>query len=103
MHWKCINHIINKSKVGTIILGNWSTKITKSKIQLLCTKSICSNKKYLDKMYKRIAMSLNFYKFKERLDFKCKLNKVQLISTNEAYTKICCKCGTYNDKFTEIH
>ena len=32
MHWKCINHIINKSKVGTIILGNWSTKITKSKI-----------------------------------------------------------------------
>ncbi len=42
-------------------------------------------------MYKRIAMSLNFYKFKERLDFKCKLNKVQLILTN----------GTYNNKFTD--
>ena len=32
MHWKCINHIINKSKVGTVVLGNWSTKITKSSI-----------------------------------------------------------------------
>jgi transposase len=53
-------------------------------------------------MYKRITMFLNFYKFKERLDFKCKLNKVQLILTNEAYTsKICCKCGSYNDKFTD--
>ena len=47
-------------------------------------------------------MFLYFYKFKERLDFKCKLNKVQLILTNEAYTsKICCKCRTYNDKFTD--
>lgn len=89
MHWKCINHIINKSNVGTIILGNWSTK------------SICSNKKYLDKTIKRISMSLNFYKFKERLRFKCQENKVQLILTNEAYTsKICCKCGHTNDKFT---
>ena len=48
-----------------------------------------------------MSMSLNFYKFIEHLIYKCQENKVQLILTNEAYTsKICCKCGHTNDKFT---
>lgn len=55
--------------------------------------------KKLSKENKRKLSSLAFYKFKQRLIYKCKVNKITLIITNEAYTsRTCTCCGHLNDK-----
>ena len=42
---------------------------------------------------KRIALKLRFYEYRQRLEYKCKLNKTGLKVIDERYTsKICSKC-----------
>ena len=81
LHWKSINYLIKTAKVKHIFLGNWSTK------------SISSTDGNLKEIYKRIASSLRFYEFKQKLQFKCDENNVNLIMVDESYTsKTCSFC-----------
>ena len=84
LHWKTINYLINNYE--TIIIGDMSVK------------SIVNNKtSNINKITKRIGTSLCFYKFKQRLKYKCILNNCKYIEMNEKYTsKICSNCGNYN-------
>ena len=88
LHWKCINYILNTEKFGHIMIGNWSTRTCMSKEQ------------YLKSMNKRIINRLSYYKFLQRLEFKCIEYNVHLNITEEAYTsKVCSRCGTLCNKF----
>jgi putative transposase len=85
LHWKTIDYLTKNYK--TIIIGDMSVK------------SIVNNKNSnLSKMTKRIAYTLSFYKFKERLKYKCLLNNCNYSEVNEKYTsKMCSNCCTYNE------
>ena len=50
-------------------------------------------------MTKRIALALSFYKFRERLKYKCFVKKCDYKKVKEYYTsKMCSVCTFYNDK-----
>jgi len=84
LHWKTINYLVKNYK--TILIGNMSTK------------SIVSKYNKLNKMTKRVAMSMNLYKFKERLKYKSNIEKVNYKEINESYTsKSCSKCGNIKE------
>lgn len=81
LHWKSINYLIKTIRVKYIFLGNWSTK------------NISSIKGNLKSIYKRIASSLRFYEFIQKLKFKCEEYNIKLIMIDESYTsKICNFC-----------
>jgi len=84
LHWKVINYLTNN--YSTILIGDMSAK------------RIVSKEGNMSKINKRITMSLSFYKFRQRLEYKCKTrgNKYRLI--NESYTtKVCTECSYIND------
>jgi putative transposase len=80
-HWKTIHYLTSNYK--NIIIGNMSTK------------SIIRNEdSVLNKMTKRIANNLSFYKFRSRLQYKCNIKENKLLIVDEKYTsKMCTKCG----------
>jgi putative transposase len=81
MHCKIINYLTNTYK--TIVIGKWSTKAV-----------VKNETSVLSKMNKRICLSMSFYKFLQRLEFKSKINKNDLYITNECYTSMTCStCG----------
>jgi IS605 OrfB family transposase len=83
LHWKTIKYLTSKYK--TIIIGDMSVQ------------SIVKSMK--DKMLKRIAYVLKFYQFKQKLEYKCKLEKVNYKMQNESYTScVCSNCGWKNEK-----
>jgi len=83
LHWKSINYLITNINIGCIVIGNWSTK------------KCISKDKYLKAIDKRIINSISYYKFLQRLQFKCMEYNIPLYITEEAYTsKVCCKCGS---------
>lgn len=85
MHWKSINYLTNNYK--TILIGDLSFKGI-------------SNKKTsnISKMTKRIGAELSFYKYRQRLSYKCKINNCNCIVVNEKYTsKMCSSCGHYKE------
>lgn len=83
LHWKSINYLITKENIGCILIGNWSTKDISSNI----------NNNLLP-IYKRLASSLRYYSFLQKLEFKCKEYNIEYNITEEAYTsKICCLCN----------
>ena len=71
---------------GNILIGDMSVK------------GIINNKtSNISKMTNRIALKMRFYEYKQRLEYKCKLNKVGYKMIDEKYTsKICSICGWYN-------
>lgn len=81
MHCKIINYLTNTYK--TIVIGKWSTKaVVKNETSILTN------------MNKRICLSMSFYKFLQRLEFKSKINKNDLHIVNECYTTMTCSvCG----------
>ncbi|AYV78324.1 MAG: transposase [Edafosvirus sp.] len=84
MHWKIINYLVKNYKI--IFLGE------------LKIKNIISNTKELPEILKRITTTMSFYKFRERLKYKCKVNNVELHMVNEMYTsKTCGKCCKINE------
>ena len=77
-HWKTIKYLLDDHNI--VLIGNLSTKRMGE-----------SNG---DKMTKRIGNCLNFFKFKERLKYKCSNRNKKYKEVNESYTsKICCQCG----------
>ena len=81
MHCKIINYLTNTYK--TIVIGKWSTKAV-----------VKNETSVLSKMNKRICLSMSFYKFLQRLEFKSKINKNDLHIVNECYTTMTCSvCG----------
>lgn len=85
LHWKCINTLIKNYE--TIIIGDINIQ------------SIVSNKKKcMRPLVKRVALSAEFFKFKERLAYKCERHNRDLRIVNESYTSITCSnCGEINE------
>lgn len=69
LHWKTLNYLTKNYK--TILIGNMSSK------------SIVSKNGNLNKMTKRIALSLRFNDFIKRLKFKSDLRKLNCGIINE--------------------
>lgn len=86
LHWKTINYLT--SRYRNILIGDMSVKgITVKKY---------GNK--MSKIVKRVAYLLKFYKFKERLENKCKSKLIGYKEIDESYTsKICSNCGNIHD------
>ena len=56
-------------------------------------------KKKLPKRVKRLLYIYSYFKFKERLTYKCNSHGVNLIIVDESYTsKTCGRCGTLNEE-----
>ena len=86
LHWKTINYLVNN--YDNILIGDMSVKSIVSK-----------NESTLARITKRIGYSLSLYLFKQRLEYKCKLNKKRYSEVNERYTsRMCSVCGWYNEK-----
>ena len=84
MHWKVIKYLINNNK--NILIGNLSTKDI--------VKNNTSNN--LNKNTKRTALLMKLYQFKQRLEYKCGINKTSYAEIDESYTsKTCSSCGNY--------
>lgn len=82
IHWKTINYLTNNYK--TIFIGNISSKKIISN----------SNNNQLSDITKRIISKLKFYKFREKLKYKCSLKKNNYKCVNESYTsRVCSNCG----------
>lgn len=82
MQWKTINHITEN--YNTILLGNMSTKGI--------VKNNSENK--LDPMTKRIALIMKLGTFRERLKYKCYVNRCNFGLINERHTtQMCSYCG----------
>jgi len=64
----------------------------------MSSKSIVSKNGNLSKMLKRIALHLSFYKFHEKLQYKCNLNEVNYGKIDEWLTsKMCSMCGNIDE------
>ena len=84
LHWKTIKYLTSTYK--TVIYPDFRTK---------------GMMKKLSRTNKRKISALSFYKFKSRLIYKCKVEKVNLIITDESWTsRTCTKCGNKNKKTT---
>lgn len=81
LHWKVINYLISHYK--TILIGDMSVKgITNNQTSVL------------SKMTKRVGYRLKFYKFRQRLQYKCNINKINYKVIDERFTsKMCSCCG----------
>ena len=80
LHWKSINYLTNN--FDAIVIGNLSTKS-------------CVNNKTskLTKMTKKIILKMSYYKFLQRLAYKCQSKCISLQIVNESYTsKLCSNC-----------
>jgi putative transposase len=85
LHWKSINYLIKTEHIGCILIGNMSTKDI----------SINNTKNYLLPIYKRLASSVRYYSFLQKLKFKCEEYNIEYYITDESFTsKICCKCAS---------
>ena len=86
LHWKTINYLTNKYE--TILIGDLSAK------------GICNNKtSNITKITKRTAYSMSYFKFRQRLEYKCIIKGVEYRKVKEKYTsKMCSVCGSYNEK-----
>ena len=85
LHWKSIAYLTNKYEC--ILIGDLSVKgITNRK------KSVLKNQS------KRIGYHLSFYKFRERLKYKCDIKNCKYLEVDESYTsRTCSCCGNYKD------
>lgn len=85
LHWKTINYMTHNYK--NILIGDMSIK------SILNNKSSC-----LTKLTKRILLQYRFYIFKQRLEYKCNLYKINYRLIDESYTsKICSNCSNIKE------
>jgi len=83
LHWKTISYLIRNYDI--IILPEFRVS------QML-------KKKNLSRMTKRLLSMFSFYKFRERLEYKCSIYNKKLFLVDESYTsKTCGNCGILND------
>lgn len=84
LHWKTINYLVKTNDI--ILIGDMSTK------------SIVSKNGNLGKITKRIALSLRFFVFHQRLKYKCDVNNTKYGKINEWMTsKMCSMCGNVKE------
>jgi IS605 OrfB family transposase len=84
LHWKSISFLTEN--YNKILIGDLSPKGVVSK-----------EKSVLKKITKRILLTLSFFKFRERLEYKCQRQGVEYEMINEFYSsKTCSICGSYN-------
>ena len=83
IHWKIIKYLTDNYE--NIIVGDFKCKGTLEGEKL--------------KGWQKILMSsYSFYKFKQRLEYKCKNNKTNCMFINEKYsTMMCCNCSELNE------
>ena len=63
----------------------------------------CKSTSKLTAMTKRIGYRLKFYQFRQKLEHKCKINRIEYKVVDEKYTsKVCSFCGDYNDKLGKV-
>jgi len=75
------------SSYKNIVIGKWSTKSI-----------IRKDDSVLTSLTKRVAQNLSFYKFLQRLQYKCKIRENSLKIQDEWYTsKTCSMCGCKNE------
>jgi len=85
LHWKSIKFLTDNYK--NILIGDLSTKGI-----------VCNNNSVLKEYNKQLAYALSFYKYRERLKYKCFINNSNYIKVNERYTsKVCSICGEFKD------
>jgi len=85
LHWKSIKFLTDNYK--NILIGDLSTKGI-----------VCNNNSVLKKYNKQLAYALSFYKYRERLKYKCFINNSNYIKVNERYTsKVCSICSEFKD------
>lgn len=88
LQWKTIKYLTDN--YNTIYLGDMSAKSIVKK-----------NKSVLSNLQKKVCLSLGFYKFKQKLEYKCNAKKVNYKLVHECYTsKTCSLCGSYNKDLT---
>ena len=86
LHWKTINFLVNN--FNNVLIGDMSSK-----------QIVRKNNHILSGITKTACLRTRYYEFRQRLNYKCTLNKVNYVLVNECYTsKICSGCGCYNDK-----
>ena len=86
VHWKTIKFLTSNYK--NILIGELSTKGI-----------VCNNKSILKSYNKELAYAYSFYTFRQRLEYKCIVNKCNYKGVNEYYTsKTCSDCSEYNEK-----
>ena len=79
LHWKTISYLVENYDI--IILPDFRV-------------SEMVKGKRLPRIVKRLLNMFSFYKFKERLAFKCEMYKRELIIVDESYTSCTCtRCG----------
>ena len=85
LHWKSISYLTDTYKC--ILIGDLSVKgITNNDTSVLNSKS------------KRIGYYLSFYKYRERLKYKCQVKNCKYLEVDESYTsKTCSCCGNYKE------
>ena len=86
MHWKTIKYLTDNYK--NILFGNLSVK------------EISNNEtSNISRISKRIGLSYSFYKFKEKLKYKCLVKGNNYIEVKENYTsKMCSNCSNYDEQ-----
>jgi IS605 OrfB family transposase len=89
LHWKTISFLT--TNYNNILLGDMSAKSIVRK-----TSSILSPN------MKTACLRTGYYKFQQRLAYKCNLTKTNFSLVNEMYTsKICSNCCNYNEKLSK--
>lgn len=82
--WKISNFLTKK--YNHIVIGDFSTSNMKKNRGEEKTKNL------------QIMKDLNMFKFREKIKYKCLINKRKYIKVNEAYTTKCCvNCSEFND------
>ena len=84
LHWKTINYLTKNYE--TVLIGNMSSK------------NIVSKNGNLNRMTKRIALHLNFYKFQERLKYKCNIRETKYGKIYEWLTSKMCSIQSVQKK-----
>ena len=85
LHWKSIKFLTDNYK--NILIGDLSTKGI-----------VCNNNSVLKEYNKHLAYALSFYKYRERLKYKCFTNNCNYSIVNEKYTsKMCSICGEFKE------
>jgi len=80
LHWKSISYLTRN--FNNILIGNLSSK------------GITAKGQKMNKLNKRISIALSFYKFREKLKYKCTVKKVNYAVVHEWLTsKLCSCCG----------
>jgi len=93
--WKQIKNLVSELhwKVSSFLVENYDTILLPD----FRIKQMVKKGKPLGKMTKRLLNMFSFYKFKEKLQYKCNTYGKKLLIVDESYTSCTCGvCGTIN-------